>query len=163
AQDLTRQRGEPVQFLNFAQTGAGLANWWSIVTRMLEPQNYELDGIVFAVWETDLRRPFTMWTMPHKDEPGACMLFGRTTSWDPTTLPPTLDQARPFLKDEERYVLPREEFESALQGRWPASVPRHFQLVLANKVWHFLRTRLHLTPPAASEDDKQGRDRLTAD
>ena len=36
AQDLTCERGVPMQFLNFAQTGAGLANWWSVLTKIVE-------------------------------------------------------------------------------------------------------------------------------
>ena len=155
AQDLTRQQGVPVQFLNFAQTGAGLANWWSVLTKIVEAENYEIDGVVFAVWETDLRRRFTMWTPPQSRDSCPRMLFGRCTSWDPQTYPATLDEAHPFLKDEDRYLLSSEDFERALQGQWPPSIPRSFQPVLAGKVWHFVSSHLgpKRSPPPRGDDD----------
>jgi hypothetical protein len=163
AQDLTRERGQPVQFLNFAQTGAGLANWSSILTKVVKAKDYEIDGIIFSVWESDLRRPFTMWTMP--ESRGTCprMLFGRSTGWDPNTYPTSLAEATPYLKDEDRYLLPSEEFEQTLQGKWPSSIPRNFQLVLAARVWHFLQTRIGrgASPPPRSADE--GYDRLVDD
>src|SRR5262245_58889199 len=52
---LARVRGEPIQLLNFAQFGAGLANWWSIIKRYLDADRYQIDGVIFAVWESDLQ------------------------------------------------------------------------------------------------------------
>lgn len=46
-QALAEAGGEKLQLLNFSLYGAGLANWWSILTRLVAAQNYELDGIVF--------------------------------------------------------------------------------------------------------------------
>jgi len=146
AQDLTRERGVPVQFLNFAQTGAGLANWWSVLTKIVEAENYEIDGVVFAVWEGDLRRRFTVWTPSDSRDSSPRMLFGRCTSWDPRTYPETLEAARPFLREEDRYLLSSEEFEGALQGQWPPSISRSFQPFLASRVWHLVSSRLGPKP-----------------
>src|SRR5262249_45831105 len=164
AEELTRQRGKSVQFLNFAQTGAGLANWWSILTKILDAQNYEIDGVIFAVWETDLRRPFTVWAMPDSQSATATrMLFGRSPSWDPRTYPATLEEAKPFLHEEERYLLSSEDFERTLQGRWPPSIPRSFQLVLASRVWHFLSTHRGPAGSPAPQTEDAGIDMMLND
>jgi hypothetical protein len=51
--------GGRITLMNFAVDGAGLANWWSILRGIIEPEAYELDGIIFACYWGDLRRPFT--------------------------------------------------------------------------------------------------------
>ena len=158
AEDLARDRGDPVELLNFAVSGAGLANWWSVLTRLVAPDDYELDGVVFAVFGGDLRRKFTVW-----DHRGYHPLFGRAPSWDPSTYPRTLDEALPFLKPHPGFILSREAFERALQGRWPSAVPHRFRpFLLAHARRAFL--------PASEEGQPEGddtpdpaRDRLIAD
>jgi hypothetical protein len=49
AEDITRDTGTRVQFLNFSMDGAGLANWWSVLTKLVDRDNYDLDAVVFAV------------------------------------------------------------------------------------------------------------------
>jgi len=58
-EDLLAEAGADVELLNLAVDGGGLANWWSVVTRLLDPQGYELDGVVFVVTGDDLFRGFT--------------------------------------------------------------------------------------------------------
>lgn len=62
-QALAEASGQRVQLLNFSLDGVGLANWWSILTRLVATQNYALDGIVFVVFENDLHRKF--WVADH--------------------------------------------------------------------------------------------------
>jgi hypothetical protein len=161
ARELTAETGEPIEFLNFAQTGAGLANWWSILTKVVAAEDYEIDGVIFAVWETDLLRRFTFRVQP---EPGAAakMLLGRCPSWDPRAFPATLAEARPFLEEEDRHLVTPVEFEQALQGHWPPSVPRPFRLALLSRVWERARSRF-ARPPARQLPPMEGRDRLIAD
>ena len=125
AEDLARDRGEPVELLNFAVSGAGLANWWSVLTRLVAADDYELDGVVFAVFGGDLRRKFTVWDHRDSDHP----LFGRAPAWDPSTYPKTLDEARPFLRPHPGHILSREAFERTLQGHWPRAEPRRLRPV----------------------------------
>ncbi len=159
AEDLAHDRGEPVELLNFAISGAGLANWWSVLTRLVAAEDYELDGVVFAVFGGDLRRKFTVWDHRLADHP----YFGRAPSWDPATYPKTLDEARPFLVPHPGYILGREAFERALQGHWPREVPRPLRPFLLTRVWHAFRTRPDEGQPEGLDDRDPARDRLIAD
>ena len=159
AEDLARGRGEPVELLNFAVSGAGLANWWSVLTKLVAAEDYELDGVVFAVFGGDLRRKFTVWDHRGGDHP----LFGRAPAWDPSTYPTTLDEARPFLKPHPGHILAPEAFERALQGRWPRVVPhrlRPFRLTRARRAF---RPQTDEGQPEGDDDPDPARDRLVAD
>jgi hypothetical protein len=100
--------------LNFAVDGAGLANWWSVLTRIVEAEHYQIDGVIFAVWGDDLRRTFTI--MDHKDYGRA--LFWRVPSWDPRDFPSTRAEADLHLRELSfGYIVTKEEFEAALESR----------------------------------------------
>ncbi|MGH9465709.1 MAG: hypothetical protein ACRD0X_08670, partial [Thermoanaerobaculia bacterium] len=115
-----RLTGRRVELLNLAIGGGGLANWWSILTRFLGPQRYELDGVVFAVYPGDLRRGFSV--SEHRGY--ARHMFGRVPSWDPATWPRTLAEARPYLEGkEDSYILSSELFERARLGEWRPPEP----------------------------------------
>jgi hypothetical protein len=134
-EDLLQDRGIPVAMMNFGQWGAGLGNWWSIITRMLDPQDYELDGVIFAAFESDMRRRFTVFAFPEPREPHDCPLFGRWPSWDPATLPQTIEEAKGVVYEGEGYhPLSYDEFERAAQGEWPAGLARPFELTFATKI-----------------------------
>jgi hypothetical protein len=168
AEDLTLEQGEPVQFLNFALSYTGLANWWSILTRIIKAENYEIDGVIFVVWETNLLRSFTVQAMPKPHRPYEQLFFGRCGTWDPKDFPATESQALTIRKDDmTQYLLPAEEFEQALQGHWPPSVPRHFRLMILTKIFRFARDSLRPpTPEATAEtpgDFEPGRKKLIDD
>src|SRR3972149_4582880 len=46
----------PLELLNFSIDGGGLANWWSVLTRIVKAEGYEIDGVVFVVFPPDLLR-----------------------------------------------------------------------------------------------------------
>jgi hypothetical protein len=119
AEDLAREAGKPVELLNFALSGAGLANWWSILTKLVVAEDYEIDGLIFVVFAGDLRRNFTV-----SDHRSRAPLFGRAPSWDPNTYPASLDAARSFLNEQDFAILSPAEFERAVQGQWPRGVSR---------------------------------------
>jgi hypothetical protein len=48
------------ELLNFSVDGVGLANWWSILARYIEPNQYEFDSVIFAAIANDLNRPFVV-------------------------------------------------------------------------------------------------------
>jgi hypothetical protein len=115
-EDLTRGSDCPLELLNFAIDGGGLANWWSVLTRIVGPGQYEIDGVVFAVFEGDLTRGFTV------AEHGGYTrsMLGRVPGFDPRGFPKTLEEARAFLAPLAGYILDHEQFEATLRGR---SVP----------------------------------------
>lgn len=161
AEDLARGAGASVEFLNLAQAGHGLANWWSILTKLIVAEEYEIDGVIFVVYASDLSRKYTVSDCREGNHP----LFGRSPGWAPETFPDTLDKARPFLKVQEHvYIVGPEEFERAIQGHWPPSVPRPFRLFIMNRICR----RIALNWPWRGPDtppkpDHFGRDRLIAD
>jgi hypothetical protein len=146
AEDLARDQGEPMQLLNFAQWAAGLGNWWSILTKVLDAENYDLDGLVFAVWELDLLRGLTFCATP---EPGPqrTLLFGRCRTWDPSSFPVNGEQARAYLDpNTAQYLVPRPEFERTLQGTWPAPAPRPVRPVLFTALYRLMRGHVRPAP-----------------
>lgn len=135
AQALAGAGGGKLQLLNFSLDGVGLANWWSIVTRLVSAQNYELDGIVFVVFETDLDRKFSV--AEHRGYRRE--MLRRCRSWDPQTYPATLDQAQSCPVDTSNaYIVSDSEFEQALNKKWPPSVARPLRSALAERLHEYL-------------------------
>jgi hypothetical protein len=134
-QELKRD-GHPLELLNFSVDGGGLANWWSVLTRLVGPQGYELDGVVFAVFDNDLYRRFLF----AEDRGYTSHMYGRTPNWDRAGLPQTFDDARRFLRTAAgSHIVSRAEFDAVLRGERPASVPRPpLRPVIARLVWHLL-------------------------
>jgi len=133
-EDLLRGRGRDVELLNFSMDGAGLANWWSVLTRLVDAEPYELDGVVFAVFPPDLRRRFTMTDAQGGGKP----TFGRVPSWDPSTYPRSLEEARPYLASfPNSYVVSSAEFDGILRGERRPSRPLRPELT--RRLWLGLR------------------------
>ncbi len=105
--------GKPLQLLNFSLGGTGLANWWSILEHMA--RGYELDGVVFAVFEENLYRTFTI---THSE--GSKWWLARVPSWDPARYPKTLDEAMKVmgLVGADFYFTDTPGFFRALSGEW---------------------------------------------
>jgi hypothetical protein len=153
AEDIMAEKGEPVQFLNFALSYTGLANWWSILTRIVKAEDYDLDGVIFVVWETNLLRGFTVQASKKPHRPHDKLLFGRCRSWDPKDFPTTESEALAFLEEDKmQYLLPAEEFEQTLQGGWPASVPRHFRPLIATQIFRAVRALVKPAPPETTAE-----------
>jgi len=134
-QALAEAGGGKLQLLNFSLDGVGLANWWSILTRFVAAQNYELDGIVFVVFENDLQRKF--WAGDHRGY--RRQMWRSCPSWDPQTYPATLQQAQecpPAVRNA--YVISDSEFEEALNKKWPPSVPRPLRSAFAKQLHEIL-------------------------
>lgn len=110
----------PLELPNFSVSGAGLANWWNIVHGLLDRDNFQFDGILFAVFEGDLHRTFSVADHRHTQR----HRFGRTPSWDPQSWPRTLAEAQPLLQDLRGYILDPRRFEQALSGDWHPELPR---------------------------------------
>lgn len=136
AEELSQQQGTPVELLNFSIDGGGLANWQQVLTRIIVAENYEIDGVVFAVFGTDLNRPFTFWdqVVPGNNRQ---MLLGRLTGFDRRGH----DQAqrqRGFERDhlqplETWQVVSPQVFDDYLTGQRRPSLSRPFRFYLADK------------------------------
>ncbi|HOZ47195.1 MAG TPA: hypothetical protein PLO37_12435 [Candidatus Hydrogenedentes bacterium] len=130
AEDLARQAGEDVQLLNLAVDGGGLVNWWSICTKLLDADHYELDGVVFAVYDAmfgELDRPFALGDTCS----GQRALRGYVDCAEHQSLTESFEQARPYLSESEEFIVPSNLFELALDGKWRPDLPRPWRLRLA--------------------------------
>ncbi len=132
---LARVDAYPLELLNFSVSGGGLANWWSIVTRHVALQAYELDGLVFAVFEGDLRRSFSF-----SDHRGYRRhVFARSPSWNPSDWPKTLEEARNLLQELEGFIVDAQTFERAIHGQWNPYLPRPWRLYATLRLQELLQ------------------------
>lgn len=53
---LLNEQGQKTQLLNFSVDGGGICNWYGAVADILDRENYDIDGVVFAVCCDDLFR-----------------------------------------------------------------------------------------------------------
>jgi hypothetical protein len=92
-EEISHQLGRPMEILNFSVDGAGIMNWWGIVTKLIAKEKYELDACIFAVCCDDLSRGFFI---RHDDFDGQHHQhwFARVKGLRPQDLPSNLDQAR---------------------------------------------------------------------
>jgi len=128
-EDRTRDSDTPVELLNFSLEAGGLANWWSVLTRIIEPEKYQIDGVIFAAWGDDLDRRFVF--MEHGGY--ARPMKGRSASWDPRSYPATREEAHSEVHELPGYIVTTEEFDRALAHRpwrrFPFLARRGIQLV----------------------------------
>jgi hypothetical protein len=139
AEELARDQGRPVEYLNFAIDGGGLGNWHRMLTGIVEAENYELDGVIFAVFFDNLRRTFTV--MDHRGYDH--YVYGRIPTWNPAQYPRTLEQARGFMhewEDEPNAILGSEEFDGILRGEFPERMRGEFRLALTSRVLRYFES-----------------------
>jgi hypothetical protein len=139
-EDLSHRWQKPPRLLNFAVDGGGLANWWSVFTRLVEKEGYQIDGVVFAVIPGDLWRGFTVADHENQTRP----MFGRVPTWDPDTFPRTLFEARKYLQPETQNasVVSTEEFDSGIRLEWRPRSDKPLRPYFASKVWQVLKRGL---------------------
>jgi hypothetical protein len=116
--------------------GAGLANWTSILSNVVVKDQYELDGLVFAVAWDDLDRTFAFFDQIDSKR----FLHATVPTWDIAARPQTRSEALEFLEKDpdpsHRYVLSTEEFDAFLAGNWK---PRQWSFPLSELVAGMLR------------------------
>ncbi|GEP55012.1 hypothetical protein RSO01_21780 [Reyranella soli] len=152
--------GHPLQLLNFSLGGTGLANWWSILKNMAGA--YELDGVVFAVWEENLYRQFLV---THSE--GQKWWLGRVPSWDPARYPKTLDEAMRVMAPMagDFYFTDESGFLDALSGEWrPREARRWFVERQVAALWEPREQPGRVTAlPILDPADAAARERQIAD
>jgi len=116
-EDLSAEAGRSIELLNMSIDAGGHTNWWKTLREFVEPRGYELDGVIFAVYGNDLRRPFVIWddqVIQHDDQGNRTIALG--TVWN-QKLPRSLAEARPFFHGLPRWqVHTSETFDAMLQG-----------------------------------------------
>ena len=121
--------------LNFSLDAAGLANWVSILRNVVVKDQYELDGLVFAVAWDDLDRTFAFFDQIDSKR----FLHARAPTWD---IDPPLNRSQAvelLEKDPDparKYVLSTEEFDAFLAGNWK---PKQWSFRLSELVAGLLR------------------------
>lgn len=158
AEQLAQNRQGSIQLLNFSIDGGGLANWWSVLTKIVEAEHYDLDGIVFAVYPGDLRRKFTV--SDHRGE--KVHVRGRISTWDPASFPTTVEEARPaFERHYGSHIVSTEEFDRFLKNEWKPS-PRdegRLRFYFAWLVWNAIEEKVKPQEPALTfqgfEEDRK--------
>jgi hypothetical protein len=122
--------------LNFSLDAAGLANWASILRSIVVKDQYELDGLLFAVAWDDLDRKFAFFDQIDSNR----FLHATAPTWDMAAQPKTRSQALELLEKDpdpaHRYVLSTEEFDAFLTGNWK---PRQWSFRLSGSVAGMLR------------------------
>ena len=124
-----------LKLLNFSLDAAGLANWASILRSVVVKDQYELDGLLFAVAWDDLDRQFDFFDQVDSKR----FLHAIAPTWD-IAVQLTGSQARELLEKDpdpaHRYVLSTEEFDAFLAGSWK---PRQWSFRLSELVAGLLR------------------------
>ena len=165
-EDLTREGTVPLRLFNFAVDGGGLANWWSVLTRLVEKDGYQIDGVIFAVIPGNLWRGFSV--ADHRDQKRP--MFGRVPTWDPKTFPATLDEARKYLQPQttNASIVSTEEFDRGVKLEWRPSSDKPIRPYFARKVWRALRGALSHektphSPPRAFDSFDPDQERMIQD
>ena len=111
-----QERHTKLQLLNVSTDGGGLANWWSNLTRLIVPDGYEFDGVIFACFYGDTGRGFTIADHAFGDRP----MFARV-GFDPTQFPKTrieaLQRMAPLGGFFTTHIVGSEEFDRAIQEK----------------------------------------------
>jgi len=137
-EDMAAKEGARLQILNFSVDGGGLLNWLNILEKRVIADGYELDGVIFAVFNNDLVRGFHI--RDDSDPPVGVAgqrahSLGYVYSWDPDKFPKTLAEAKPDFHQTECYILDHDGFERALRGEWRPVTDRPFRPFL---LWRIL-------------------------
>jgi len=142
AEDLFDRNGENVELLNMSGDGWGIGNWASIVRGQLTNTPYQVDGLIFVVWQDNLVRRFQFLDTRNQTKKA----FVKAPSWDPVSHPKSLLEAQERMEGRGRsnaYLVPSETFNDIMRGhelqpnRWKLALLSSFR----EKVfWPILKT-----------------------
>jgi hypothetical protein len=98
------------EFVNCGIDGAGLANWWSVLTRLILPNNYQFDGVIFALIPHDLYRPFAV--ADHRCEGVATL---GSSGWNPDIFPDNVNKAFGYMSVATFTKVTPQEFDASIR------------------------------------------------
>lgn len=139
-EQLARQQDLPVELLNMAQGGTGLGNWAALLDEVLLKDNYDIDAVIFAVFEDDLVRRRTFLDFARDDT----LLVGRAATWRPDSFPRTREEALAQGRRSPVRMLSPAAFEHVLSAKRAPLMP----ILLTS-------ARMFLPLLAAGEQDRQ--------
>jgi hypothetical protein len=135
-EDMAGDSQQPLELYNFSIFGGGLDNWKSVIVDHLDAEEYELDGVIFAVCCDDLHRAFTFWddSQVQIDSQGRKFAsYGRIPSRDKLDRPANLAQASLFISPINWRLLSSNEFDRLLAGETRLAIDREFKLYLTSR------------------------------
>ncbi len=157
AEDLSRDTDIPLELLNFSVDGGGIVNWWSTLTRILEPEGYEIDGVIFAVCCNDLKRGFAILDDQFTfsgSEGIPRMMYGRVPTYDPISLPTNWEEALQYVKPLPPWeTISTVHLDRVIEGEFRIPFQRPFQLYIAQRVRGSVRQLLNLDNLAMISSD----------
>lgn len=147
-EELAQKKGTPIELLNFSLDGAGIANWWGIVTHILVAQSFQIDGIVFALFDSNYSRPLIIADQDGYDVHMSAYLPG----FGPSDWPKTPQEAAAYLKPLPGYIVSKDIFDQAIRG--------HLSLVSKEFQWqpisvHVIKRFLPLLLPTVSAETQE--------
>jgi hypothetical protein len=122
---LAARDGRELELLNLAGGGYGVPNWTSLLENLVIREKWDIDEIVFAVYEgDDLERTFTF-----GGQSGGSPILAHLDNW---TIPSPIDDVMPsFTPDPEQFkpgenalVLSKADYERFLRRGRPDRYPR---------------------------------------
>lgn len=131
-EEIAARTGQPIELLNFSVFGGGLGNWWSCLTKIIDAEDFQLDGVIFVVFVDDLDRAFYACddSHPKKTLDGADprLTCGFSDSFDPNTFDDVELHAMRYTR-----LLSPETFDLALEGQWHPDYERPFELFVLKR------------------------------
>ena len=108
---ILNDRGHQIELMNWALDGSGLGNWWAIVKRVLEKEDFDIDALVFMVWSSDLDRSFMWWDDEiylEKNHPKDVVAVGYSQDWQVEKFPKTRQELQPSFLDRFHLLSPQQ-------------------------------------------------------
>ncbi len=132
AEALFHAQGMDIQLLNFSLDGIGLANWWSILFRIIQDEDYDMDGLVFPVHAGDLDRGFLV----NEQVASKAHMMAYLDSWDPGDWPHTIENLP--VRELGKMLSPA-DFHTLITGGIPEIFARersfHIFRLFKSSVW----------------------------
>jgi hypothetical protein len=92
-----------------------------MITRLLDPEDYEIDAVVVAALSFDLLREFFI----HETRGYDHWMGGYVPAPKPSEWPKDLDEARPYLREIDGYILSPAQFDAVVARQWHPLAPQH--------------------------------------
>lgn len=144
-EEVLGRRGTPITLLNFSLEGYGIANWWVLLDRVA--RDYQADGVIFAVYNNDLRRLFLV-----GNDTNGRVSFERVPTWDVEKRPSNLSEYNHLSHRPIIFQVDRTDYESMKLGVWPKSVVHPFELIALASLRTAVSALTHLIGPPTAFD-----------
>jgi hypothetical protein len=129
AEAILAKDGPPIEVMNFAVDGGGIVNWWGIITKRIDVNDFEIDGIVFAVCCDDLYRGLFV-RHDYVESGEHSIAAGRVQGMKPPFLPRALSDAERWFLPFETPLISPQAMDRIMGGeRYHANDPMKYLVV----------------------------------